>query len=117
MGNERVMVLTNHSVLAAGLLSLLEGAEGLEVATVAMEAPEAACAMERFAPHVIVLVNSNGLSGERTIGQLLDRHPTARIVCLNLNQTDIGVYRLERLTVSSVDEFLKAISDSKSSPA
>ena len=109
MAKERVVLLSNHSLLAAGILSLLEGVDGLEVAVVSVDDPDASCKMRHFAPHVIVLDGTGGSSARTAITQLLKQNPVARIVSLNLGHRDVEVFRMERLTVSSSEEFLAAI--------
>lgn len=110
MQRERVVLLSNRSVLVAGVSSLLESIDALDVRAVAIDDPEALETIRRFAPDVIVLDSGGEATKELTIARLLRHHPQTKIVSLDLSKTDIDVYRVERLGDSSLDALLQAIS-------
>jgi DNA-binding NarL/FixJ family response regulator len=107
MDKNRLLLLNNQSVLAAGMLALLRAVEDLEVTEVAADDPTAAEQSGRFKLDVILL---DGKHNPSFIAQLLERNPAFRIIPLNVDQTEIGIYRLDRLAVDSFDDFLDAIS-------
>ncbi len=106
MGTNRLLLLNNQSVLAAGLLALLKGVENLEVVDVAADDPTVAEAIDGFKPDIILL---DGKYNSCFIALLLERNPAARIIPLTVDRSEIGIYRLDRMEVASFDDFLHAI--------
>ncbi len=113
MGVIRVAMLNSRSLLAAGVQRLLQGVDGLELTIVAADDPEAAAKLRELAPRVIVLDSGDSSLGEGVVTQMLEEHPRARVVTLNLNHAGIDVYRMRRVQQTSVDGLLEAIHGKK----
>ncbi|GEM_PF-2272983 len=109
MGVVRVAMLSNRSLLSAGVQRLLQGVDGLELTIVAADDPEAAAKLRELAPKVIVLDSGDASLGEGVVTQMLEEHPRARVVTLNLNHAGIDVYRMRRVHQTNVDGLLEAI--------
>jgi DNA-binding NarL/FixJ family response regulator len=109
MGVTRVAILNSRSLLAAGVQRLLRGADGLKLTIVAADDPEAAAKLKQLAPKVIVLDSGDSSLGEGVVTQMLEEHPKARVVALNLDHAGIDVYRIRRVHQTNVDGLLEAI--------
>lgn len=116
MPNKRVALLSNRSLLAAGVQRLLQSMDGLELTMVAADDPEAAAQMRRHAPHVIILDTGDASLGPGAITRMLEEHPKARVIALNLDRTGIEVYQMKRVLQSNLDGLLEAI-QGKGAPA
>lgn len=109
-------MLTNHSLLAAGLQRLLQAIDGIELCTVLADDPQAAERIRSLDPQAIVLDSGDISMGEATITQMLEEHPRARVVALNLKRSGIEVFEMQRLAPTDLTALLEAI-QSKGSPA
>lgn len=109
MRAKRVALMSNRSLLAAGVQRLLQGMGGLELAVVAADDPEVAHRLKKLAPEVIVLDSGDASIGEGVITRMLGEHPKARVIALNLNRPGIEVYRVQRVLHTDLDGLLEAI--------
>ncbi|MBI4301356.1 MAG: response regulator transcription factor [Chloroflexi bacterium] len=109
MCTKRVVLLSNHSLLAAGVQRLLQGVDSLELSIVAAKDPEAILKLRRLTPEVIVLDSSDPSLGEGVIPRMLEENPHARVVALNLNRSDIEVYRVRHVLHTDLNGLLEAI--------
>ncbi|MBI3979156.1 MAG: response regulator transcription factor [Chloroflexi bacterium] len=71
--------------------------------------PDAISTLRRPAPEVIVLDAGDPSLGEGVITHLLDQYPDARVVAVDLNRTEIEVYRVRRVGATDLDGLLQAI--------
>lgn len=104
-----LVLLSNRSILTAGVQRLLQEIDRFEVATVETSDPQWAATVKHLAPSVIVLDSSDDSLGKGVITRLLEEHPRARVIALNLNHTGIEVYRMKRVLHTGVDGLLEAI--------
>lgn len=102
-------LLNNHSLLAAGVQSLLQDVEGLELSVVSTRDPDANQKLLQLAPEVIVLDSGDASLGEGGIARLASEHPGARIVSLNLRRTGIEIHQVHRIVEANLDGLLEAI--------
>lgn len=102
-------MLTSHSLLAAGIQRLLEEGDGLELSLVAADDAQWLARVRQLLPHVIVLDSGDASLGEGAITRLLEEHPKARVVALNLNRTGIEVYQVRRLLHTNAAGLLDAV--------
>lgn len=111
MAKRRVLLLRNGSLLMAAVRQLLqqEGRESLDLQWVAPDDPEAAARIVRFAPEAIVLDAGEPSGGRECVARLLANLPGTRGIALKLEQTDLEVYRTERVSEASLDGLLAAI--------
>lgn len=111
MQTRRVVLLSNHSLLAAGVRRLLEEVMDLELYIVAADDPEAAATIGQLAPTVIVLEADDTSQGEGVIPRILKAQPQARVVALSLNQIGFEVYRMEQILQTNLEGLLQAIQE------
>ncbi len=109
MEAQRVVLLSNSSLLAAGVEKLLQDVEGLELSIVAMGDPEAMAKVSEFAPKAIVLDSGDPSMGEGVITRILHEHPMATVVALDLSQSSIDVYGVKRVPQASLAGLLEAL--------
>ncbi len=105
----RVLLLANRSVFTAGVQSLLKSVDGLEIAMIAPDYPEAAHKLRIFDPDVIIL-NATGEQRESmAITDLLEQESFVMIITLDLSKTSIDVSWKRLLPGSSIESLLEAI--------
>ncbi|MFQ5874115.1 MAG: hypothetical protein ACE5JL_09975 [Dehalococcoidia bacterium] len=109
MRAKRIVLLSNRSLLAAGVQRLLQDVDGLDLSIVAADQPEATAKIKQLDPHVIILDSGDTSLGQRPIAQMLEEHPRAKVVALNLNRDGIDVYRVKRVLRTTLDGLLEAI--------
>ena len=109
MPNTQVVLLTNGSVLGAGIHRLLQEAAGLDLVVVETNDPNAESKVRQAAPQVIVLDAGDSSIGDGVITRLLSHHPKARVIALTLSHTGIEVYRMKRVSQADPGELLAAI--------
>lgn len=112
---KRVVLLSSGSLLAAGVERLLGAECGLDICVVAEHDPEIAAKLRRLAPSVIVVDSGKIATAEGVITRILQEHPQAKVIALNLNRTDIEVYRMERLVQADTQGLLEAIQGKRAS--
>ncbi len=115
---KRVLLLSNGSLLMASVRRLLQlhGSGQLEVASVAVDDPEAAARIVGFAPDAIILDADAPSRGQELIARVLADLPGTSAIALNAEPTQIAVYRAERLRQASFDGLLEAIHASHTQP-
>lgn len=109
MPMRRVVLLSNRSILASGIQRLLEEAEGVALSVIKTDDPEWPAKLARTVPRVIVLDSGDASLGEGGISHLLEEHPRAKIIALNLNHTGMDVYRMKRVVPTDLEGLLHAI--------
>jgi DNA-binding NarL/FixJ family response regulator len=113
MQARRVVLLNSRSLLAAGVQSLLQEIDGLEVYTVSADDPQATAKIRQLAPGAIVLDSGDVSLDKGVITRMLEDHPKAEVIALSLSRADIEVYRIERLLQTDLCGLLRAIRGSK----
>ena len=109
MRTRRVVLLSNHSVLAAGVQRVLQGVPGVELAVVAADDPQADAKVRRLAPAVLVLDAGDPFLAEGHVTRVLEERPGVRVIALNFGRTGVEVYRVRRVVQTSLDGLLQAI--------
>ncbi len=111
MKPKQIVLLSNHSLLVAGVQKLLQDLNDLKVSIVAADAPEAAAKIKCLSPDAIILDSSDASMGEGIVTRLLEEHPKARVIALNLNQTGIEIFRMKRILQTDLEGLLEALQD------
>ncbi|MBI2166239.1 MAG: hypothetical protein HYU29_07565 [Chloroflexi bacterium] len=109
MRSKRVVLLTNHSLLASGVERLLQAVNGMNLSIVSVRDPEALPGLKRLAPEVIVVDSGDSSIAQGLITEMLREHPRARVVALNLDRKGIEVYRMRRVLQTDLSGLLDAI--------
>lgn len=90
MPTKRIVLLSNRSILVAGIRRLLEKVDGLELAVVPGDDPEANKRIRQLAPQAILLDCEKGLPDQALVTQMLAEHPKARVIVLGVSRQDAG---------------------------
>lgn len=108
---KRVLLLSDGSLLMASVRRLLQLHEAgqLEVESLAVDDPEAAARIVRFAPDAIILDADGPSGGQELIARVLADLPGTSAIALTAEPTQIAVYRAERLRSATLDGLLEAI--------
>ncbi len=109
MGTGRIVLLSSRSLLSAGVQSLLQKADSLELCIVPAEDPQAIARIRELSPRVIVLDSDDSSLGQGVITRMLEENPRARVIALNLKRRGIEVYRMKRLVRTDLDGLMGAI--------
>lgn len=109
MRDKRVVLLSNHSLLATSIEQLLRYAEGFELSVIVADDPEATIKIKQVTPRFIIIDSGDASLGEGVITRLLEEHPRAKIVALNLNHKGIKVYQMKHLLQTDLDGLLETI--------
>ena len=109
MRNKRVVLLSNRSLLTTSVEQLLRYAEGFELSVVAADDPEATIKIKQVTPRFIIIDSGDKSLGEGVITRLLEEHPRAKVVALNLNHKGIKVYRMKHVLQTNLDGLLEII--------
>ena len=117
MRTTKVVLLNNRSLLASGVLNLLEAMEGVSIAVVPSENEDWANMAQALEPEVIVLDAGDASLGNPAIAELLDQRPCARVVALSLDRDTISVYQVDRVSETTLDGLREAIKAPNSEPA
>ncbi|MBI4313139.1 MAG: hypothetical protein HY681_15390 [Chloroflexi bacterium] len=108
MNRKRVVLVSNRSVLAAGIQHLLEDMSGLEVSVVPADAADLQGRLQGLAPQAIVLDGEDAATSA-VITQMLEQQPGARVIVLGVQHSNIEVYSLKRVLHTDVAALLEAI--------
>lgn len=114
MTRKRVVLVSNRSVLTAGVQHLLEDMHGLEVSVVSSDAADLQRRIRDLSPQAIVL-DAEGAASQTMVTQMLEQQPEARVIVLGLQRKNIEVYSLQRVLHTDVDGLMEAIQGRKSS--
>lgn len=117
----RVILVDDHALLRAGVRSLLDDIEGVEVAGEAGDGREALLLIERLKPHVAVLdIRLPGMNGLELAERLAKGHPETRVLILSMHGDEEYVrqalhagaagYLLKDSSVTEFELALRAVS-------
>ena len=111
MDRKRVAVLTNKTLLMAGVGRMLTEQSGLEVSTISTDDEELMSKLSAFKPKVVVLDSEDALLASRIpLEELLQRNPSPTVVALNLAQDDIRAFKHKRILRGSARDLLRIVS-------
>ncbi len=113
MNKKRVVLVSNRSVLAAGVQHLLEDMNDLEVSVVPSDAADLQRRIQDLSPQAIVL-DGEVAADHAVITQMLEQQPKARVIVLGVQRKNIEVYSLKKVMHTDVDGLMEAIQGKKS---
>jgi DNA-binding NarL/FixJ family response regulator len=94
MGNIRVLLAEDHTIVRKGLRSLLEDEEGIEVIGEAEDGREAIKLAEKLHPDIVVMdIAMPGLNGLEATRQLRKLHPEIKILILSVYANEEYVFQ------------------------
>ncbi len=112
MGATRILLVDDHTILRAGLRSLLNDYPDFEVVGEAADGAEALTRVNELKPDVVVMdIGMPGVNGLVATSQILQAHPETRI--LILTQYDNKEYVLPLLKLGAAGYVLKQTVDTE----
>lgn len=110
MAKRRILVLYGKSLLAQGVENLLKKSEGLEVIGVDLTQQGAVARVSALRPEVVIVDGDDVPAyGGSLILQLLRENPSAKVLCISVNGSDVDVYHKSQVSVTRAEELLAAI--------
>lgn len=106
---QRIVLLSNGSLMSAAVHRLLGADPGLEICVLAEHDPDIVAKLRDLAPRVIMLDSGNMAATASVITRILHEHPQAKVIALNLDRADIEVYRMKRVVRADAEGLLDAI--------
>ena len=90
----RVVLVDDHTLVRAGIRSLLEGREGLEIVAEADNGRDAAALVKQHAPDLVVMdITMRELNGIDATVQILAQSPGTRVLILSMHSAEEFVRR------------------------
>lgn len=85
----RILLVDDHSLVRAGMRSLLRELPGVEVVAEAADGAEALAAAERERPDVVLMdIAMKGMNGLEAAARLRERLPEAKVVILSMHTSE-----------------------------
>ena len=109
MRDERVVLLSNRSLMTASIQKLLQDAEGFELSIVAADDPEATAKIKQQNPRAIIIDSDDTSLGEGVITRLLEEHSKVKVIALSWHHVGIKVYQMKHLMRTNPDGLLETI--------
>ena len=90
----RVLLVDDHTLVRAGIRSLLEGKPGIEIVAEADNGRDAALLVNRYAPDVVIMdISMRELNGIDATVQILAQAPATRVLILSMHSAEEFVRR------------------------
>ncbi len=88
----RVLVADDHPIVRGGIVSLLAGADDVEVVGEATDGLEAVRLASELAPDLVLMdLRMPGLDGDEATARILSAHPRTRVVILTTYESDSSI--------------------------
>lgn len=124
MSNLKVVLADDHGLVRAGVRSLLQGLEGVEVVAETGDGREALRLVAEKEPDILLLdIGLPGLNGLEVAARLTQTHPQTRIVVLSVHSNEDYVrqaleagaagYLLKDSTVAELGLALRAVAEGR----
>jgi DNA-binding NarL/FixJ family response regulator len=85
----RILLVDDHALVRAGMRSLLQDLDGVEVVAEASDGAEALSVAERERPDVILMdIAMKGMNGLEAAARLRERQPEAKVVILSMHTSE-----------------------------
>jgi DNA-binding NarL/FixJ family response regulator len=106
MKSIRVLVAEDHTLVRAGIVSLLGGLQDVVVVAEASDGREAISQFDQHQPDLILMdITMRGLNGLEATARILKNHPQARILILSMHMNE--EYVLQALRAGASGYLLK----------
>ena len=97
----RVLLVDDHALVRAGIRSLINGMEGVEVVAEAANGEDALRRIEEVQPDIALLdVAMPGLNGFQVLAESVKRFPSVRVIVITVHET--GQYASQALRAGAV---------------
>lgn len=89
MATLRILLVDDHSLVRAGMRSLLRDIADVEVVAEASDGAEALAAAERERPDVVLMdIAMKGMNGLEAAARLRERQPAAKVIILSMHTSE-----------------------------
>ena len=105
----RIYIFFRHALFAQGIRSLLHTRRALQVVGMESDPITALEAVAALRPEVVIVEESDAGVQSPTLGAILERHPMARVVALDLDHNFATVYDRHRVITTQPTDLVKAI--------
>jgi len=86
---QRVLIVDDHTLLRAGLRSLLAQDPGIEIVGEASDGRDAVRAVGQLSPHLVLMdLTMPGMNGIEAVTEIKRRYPEVRILVMTLHKTE-----------------------------
>lgn len=101
MNVARVLLVDDHTLVRAGVRSLLAGIAGLEVVGEASDGREALASVQAQSPNIVLMdVAMRGMNGLDATAAIKAQFPEVKVIVLSMNATEEHVLRALRVGAS-----------------
>ena len=105
----RIYIVFHHALFAQGIRSLLRGRRAMQVVGMESDPAKALEAVGSLQPEVIIVEESDAGIQSPTLTAILQRHPTGRVVALDLDHNFATVYDRHRVVTTQPTDLVRAI--------
>jgi len=105
----RIYIVFHHALFAQGIRSLLRGRRAMQVVGMESDPAKALEAVGTLQPEVVIVEESDAGIQSPTLTAILDRHPTGRVVALDLDHNFATVYDRHRVVTTQPTDLVRAI--------
>jgi chemotaxis response regulator CheB len=105
----RIYIVYYHALFAQGIRSLLHARRAIQVVGMESDPNKALEAVAALRPEVVIVEESDAGVQSSTLGAILERHPMARVVALDLDHNFATVYDRHCVITTQPSDLVKAI--------
>ena len=105
----RIYIVFQHALFAQGIRSLLRERRAMQVIGMESDAAKALEAVGTLRPEVVIVEESDAGTQSPTLAAILQRHPTGRVVALDLDHNFATVYDRHRVVTAQPADLVRAI--------
>lgn len=105
----RVVLLSNRSLFATVVKTLLEKVDSFQLCVASVDDPDWVAKLGEMQPDAVVFDSGDLSRRDEIVARLLECCPNTRVISLNLFRQAIDVYRRERILQTDLNGLLEAI--------
>ncbi len=109
MDSQRVILLSNRSILMHIVEQLLSDARGIELGVIGLDDPNWEERLLATAPNTVLVDSGSGNEAWACVHSLLHQLPGSNLISLDLDEPVINVFSMTRIPKSDLDGLLNAI--------
>lgn len=105
----RIYIVYHNALFAQGIRSLLQGRRSMRVVGMESDPAKALQAIGSLQPEVVIVEESDAGTQSPTLEAILQKHPTKRVLALDLDHNFATVYDRHRVVTTQPADLVKAI--------
>lgn len=110
MAGQRVAVLTDQTLLLAGITAMLRTQPDLQIKEIGSDASNLESEISAFNPAVIVVdCADEGLAGRRSLWSLIQKNPGMTVIAVTTEESEIQAYTQRRVVHARTEDLLGLI--------